>query len=132
MPQFEPPLDSLSDLYGILKNGNRKIEIFLYSKNQNYARYANTSSDPSNAYYLLGRHLAQSKQFNQFSDLNGLIEVVEKDPQNVVIAPRIWLTTESYLKARYPLHIASGSLEADRLGWITEKNSSLVGPFNEV
>lgn len=128
LPQYKPPIDSLEDLFALISTDQRTV--VSYAKNPNNNRYFNISSNPSNVYYPLGLHFQRTKK--EFFMLEKTIEEVEKNVKNVAIATRVTLATERYLKARLPLHIASVSFEPDILGWIVEKGSPLIDPFNEM
>ncbi len=128
LPQFEPPIDSLADLFKLIVTNQRTV--VSYAKNPNNGRYFNISTNPSNVFYLLGLHFQRTNK--KFYSLERVIEEVEKNPQNVAIATRVTLAAERYQKARLPLHIASVSFEPDIIGWIAEKGSPLIAPINRV
>ena len=100
-----------------------------YYKTPNLAVYFNTSTDASNHFAPLGRHLHRRRLFYR---LDRLIEVMEKTPGGVMIESRVTMAMHRYLNARQPLHIAIESFETDRLGWIAAKGSPLVAPINQV
>lgn len=126
LPQYEPPVDSLSSLFALISKDQRVV--VAYAKNPHNDRFLNTTDHPDNAFLPLGQHYQRTRRL--FQRLDQIIAIVEGDPRNVVIATRFLLATERYLKARLPLHIASVSFEQDILGWIAEKGSPLIAPFN--
>lgn len=129
LPQYEQPVDSLADLFALLEINKKTVMV--YYKVPGIERYFNTSdlSDESNFFAPLARHLNRRKLVYREDQI---IEMIEKNVENVAIWSRFHLATERYLKAHLPLHIATVSFEPDILSWIAQKGSPLIKPFSRV
>lgn len=129
LPQYEEPIDSLPDLFNLIKDDTRIVVRSLPDPNS--LRYFNVSPDPSNEYYPLGQHYLRTNQ-RSFSRFDQLVSVFESDSRYVIIESRITLATERFLRARLPLHIAAIDIDPKRYGIIAQKGSPLIAPFNHV
>ena len=126
IPTYDKPIDTVDDLLIVAKYDSKYIMMIKHSEYYTSMVYA---SPDSYVNHLIGQHINRTKQ-EMIARPNDQIPLVEIDPPKIIIASRLYLTTNRALQAHKPLHIGSENINTDLIVWLFPKKSPLKKPFN--
>ena len=127
-PEYEPAIDTVQDISHIASSNTH----YLLTKDQTTLYSSFMNAQPSDGvYYQIGEHIRRNKQ-QMVEKSDELVATVESDKRFVVIAMKINLMANRFLRATKPLHISGESLGPVHISLAMPKRSPLMDAFNAV